>query len=87
MCWHHGCEMLVVHVSLCRNYVLKFYVVIMSYVAIRNRNNPKQPEIERTKGPTRNEPKPMTWPEGSTETDNFVFSGNLDNIVIAKESL
>ena len=79
--------MLVVHVSLCRNYVLKVYVVIMSYVIIGNRNNPKQPETERTEGPTRNEPKPMTWPEGSTETDNFVFSGNLDNNVIAKESL
>ena len=38
--------MLVVHVSLCRNYVLKVYVVIMSYVVIRKRNNPKQPETE-----------------------------------------
>ena len=79
--------MLVVHVLLCRNHVLNVYVVIMSYVVIGNRNNPKQPETERTEGPTRNEPKPMTWPKGSTETDNFVFSGNLDNNVIAKESL
>ena len=37
--------------------------------------------------PTRNEPKPMSWPEGPTETDNFVFSENLYNNVIAKESL
>jgi hypothetical protein len=79
--------MLVVHVPFCRNYVLKVYVVIISYVVIGNRNNPKQPKTERTKGPTRNEPKPMTWPEGSTETENFVFSGNLNNNVIAKESL
>jgi type IV secretory pathway VirB3-like protein len=66
--------MLGVHVSLCRNHVIKVYVVIMSYVVIRNlcqtettRNRKVKPKVQLET----NRNDELAWRANSKRTETY----------------